>query len=233
MRIVNPVESLIKGFDIFVLHFETKVSISSQWQRFREPHAQTMKRRGTRTAADLLEDEQFLQHLWKTLESWGMNRRKARLLPQKDFDRALRAVKDDIVALEDISLRDADESVDGRIWTIINSLRLCESERAKIVGGTKALLHFLPDLVVPIDRTYTGAFLLAYASEYEGARQQKLFSVAFNSFMRIANEVDLRPYSSHRNVWHTCPAKVIDNAIVGFVASSRLQLGWPQKAGGR
>jgi hypothetical protein len=43
------------------------------------------------------------------------------------------------------------------LWQLIDNLGIVENE-AKLVSGSKALHHLLPDLVVPMDRAYTQKF---------------------------------------------------------------------------
>jgi hypothetical protein len=99
----------------------------------------------------------------------------------------------------------------------------------RLVSGTKLYHHLFPELVVPVDRTYTGAFLLAYENNdfKSGSGEKDSFRVGFRCFSRIA--VAIRPgleqyLARHRA--HTSITKLIDNAIMGFVRRGRRQLGW-------
>ena len=55
----------------------------------------------------------------------------------------------------------------------------------------------LTELVVPIDRTYTGTFLFRFATEFGNQEAEKaLFYTAFSAFRWIAQRIDLGPYVS-------------------------------------
>ncbi|KQH83128.1 hypothetical protein AMR53_02605 [Thermococcus thioreducens] len=96
--------------------------------------------------------------LYETLESWGMNKRRASLKEYDDFKKELQSA----VSLIDGSLLESSIEVfkDVNSPTVMNVLRFYGSlkvtrTKTKLVGNSK-LMHFLfPNLIVPIDRTYT------------------------------------------------------------------------------
>jgi hypothetical protein len=47
-------------------------------------------------------------------------------------------------------------NITDQLWMVVESLGVVENV-AKIVAGTKTLHHLLPDLVVPMDRAWTGS----------------------------------------------------------------------------
>ncbi len=85
--------------------------------------------------------------------------------------------------------------------------------RAKIVAGTKTLHHLLPDLVVPMDRAWTGAFF-AWSQAAPQYQQHQAFVRAFKAFVHVAREVDPALYVG--DGWKTSRTKVLDNAVIGY-----------------
>jgi hypothetical protein len=84
---------------------------------------------------------------------------------------------------------------------------------ARIVPGSKALHHLLPELVVPIDRAYTQRFF-DWANPTFQSFPERCFRQAFTAFARIARETQPQQYEG--SGWYTSRTKVIDNAIVGL-----------------
>jgi hypothetical protein len=61
------------------------------------------------------------------------------------------------------------------------------------VAGSKALHHLLPELVLPIDRTYTAPFLFRTEPRdfQERDPQAETFPIAFETAQKIASRIDL------------------------------------------
>ena len=60
--------------------------------------------------------------------------------------------------LEHLAIEDElPANIAERLWSLVSSLGIVENN-VKIVASTKALHHLLPDLIVPMDREYTGKF---------------------------------------------------------------------------
>lgn len=104
------------------------------------------------------------------------------------------------------------EKVINDIWTVIEGLKIVENE-ARLIPCTKALHHLLPELIVPMDRKYTQAFLMFYNNEFQYG-QRKVFEVAFRTFVKIAKATS--PVRYVGSGWHTSQTKVIDNAVIGY-----------------
>ncbi len=181
-----------------------------------EYHSNTIRRRlelGSVSAA--LADDAFLQSLYETLRAWGIGIRGSRLLPLQQFKAALRNKEDDIESLERLMIDDVSldaQTVSVQLWKLIRSLGIVDNI-AVLVPCTKTLHHLLPDLVVPMDRRYTGDFFEWNDTEFQ-TRQHHLFEVAFENFVDVARAVN--PVQYVGNGWHTSRTKVLDNAVVGF-----------------
>ena len=173
-------------------------------------------RRSHRTAAEALGDASFLASLYETLTAWGIGQRASRLVDFEKFEHVMQARLRDISAFEDVALGDQNaepRDTAERLWHLIDELGIVENE-ATIVAGTKALHHVLPDLVVPMDRAYTGLFFGWHPPEFQNGK--RLLRSAFPQFARVAREIDLGSFVGSSDSWHTSKSKVIDNALIGY-----------------
>jgi hypothetical protein len=177
-------------------------------------------------------DEQFMQALHRTLRAWGIGVRASRLVPADDFAVALHAA---LPRLEDLEPLAIDGELPGdiaeRLWSLINSLGIVQNS-AKIVAGTKTLHHLLPDLVVPMDRAWTGAFFRFHLPEWQDpASQRRIFGLAFTRFAEIARQVHLQQYVTGQG-WRTRRTKVLDNSIIGFCKAELASVSLDEKPSG-
>jgi hypothetical protein len=181
-----------------------------------ENHQETIRlRRELGSAQSALDDEVFLENLYTTLLVWGIGVRASRIAEFEDFVKELRGKGPEICALDGLSIDDGTldvATVSGRIWKIIDGLAIV-SNKTKVVSGTKALHHLLPDLVVPMDRAYTQRFLGWHNPEFQ-SKQKEFFRTAFQMFVQIARANNPAQYVG--SGWCTSRTKVLDNALVGF-----------------
>jgi len=209
------VSQLIKDFSVFL-------DVFLRDPPFHRPdqlgdHLQTINlRRQLGTASEAIASDEFLASLYSTLQAWGIGQRGSKLVQIELFTDAIRMKVDEIVLLDGITIEQRTMTVvdlADQLWNIISKLGIVEN-KATVVAGTKALHHILPDLVVPVDRTYTQEFFRWDNQEFQYG-QAKFFHTSFTSFARIARVVDLDQYQN--NGWCSSNTKTIDNAIVGFV----------------
>lgn len=214
------VAELIAGFTGFVQSFDDAQLFTGPSVYF---HQRTIERlRAHALPSEALTDDGFLESLYATLASWGMHRMGrsgARMSEFRDFKRSVVNQIDNIRRLEHKELHNiAAEDVPalvGDVWTIISALNIGVGE-TKIVIGSKALHHVLPELVPPIDRQYTVTFFFHHTTFNQG--DQAAFSEMFPRFHKIAvsraSEIaQLLGVGS----MSTSRMKIIDNAIVGWV----------------
>ncbi|HTR36286.1 MAG TPA: hypothetical protein VMH80_10310 [Bryobacteraceae bacterium] len=123
--------------------------------------------------------------------------------------------------IEAVSLGDVNRTVE-LIWPVIRDLKVGIGN-TKIISGTKALHHLLPDLVPPIDREYTVQFFFKNKNAVQGdaTKQREAFLVMYPHFAAISRTCTEQIVSRLHRGMHTSVTKVIDNAIVGY---GRLEL---------
>lgn len=108
------------------------------------------------------------------------------------------------------------EALAEKLWSVLGSLKVSTSA-TRIVAGSKALHHVLPDLVPPIDRQYTFQFFTGQKAVNSG--DERAFLEWFPYLAEIGRRAasDISDAVLRGGFMATGPAKVIDNAIIGFM----------------
>jgi hypothetical protein len=207
--------ALTSDFDRYVDAYDQREEFAPRQLR---PHRQTIAlRREANGVGEAIDSVDFLVSLRLTLEAWGLGRRQSRLLPQAAFDEAIRSARVQIEALDGLMIDDLSLPADAgeRIWQVIESLGVVDN-RAKLVAGTKTLHHLLPDLVVPMDREWTGRFFELRQHQWQHLpAQRRTFLQAHRDFRDLACQVEPQQYVDGRG-WRTSRTKILDNALIGF-----------------
>jgi hypothetical protein len=112
------------------------------------------------------------------------------------------------------------------LWGLIQRLRVSKAE-ARIVANSKLLHHVLPDLVPPMDRQYTYRFF--YGRTGLSIDEEVAFREMFGRLLEIAGQNRTSIQATTGTDWNTCPSKVVDNAIVGFMLSHKAQSARPRR----
>lgn len=174
-----------------------------------------MKRRKLGSASAAIDDDEFCQSLRVTLEAWGLGRRGSNLVSSRQFRQALQERREDIVRLDGALIEDDTLKADliaGAIWSLIENLGIVDNT-AKIVAGSKALHHLLPDLIVPMDRQWTRAFF-GWTQADPQSNQERTFRRTYLAYVRVARLVQPQQYV--RSGWRTSSTKILDNAVIGY-----------------
>lgn len=213
-RVDARVSALIDGFDDLVAEYDENVPFRREGQY--ELHRATIDRRRLHpTVAEALGDEELLHLLHETLRRWGIGARASVLASAEPFADALRAHANELVMLDGLSLEhlgDTAEAVGEEVWRCLSTLPIVANV-ARVVPGTKALHHLLPDLVPPMDRAWTGRFFEWAPADLQG-RQRPTFLNAWRDLARVAASV--KPSRLVGAGWRTSPTKVLDNAVVAY-----------------
>ena len=225
-RMDKRVDELIRGFSGFVHTFNKRERFTGPTVYF---HCRTLERlQAHGSAKEALEDDGFLESLYATLASWGMHRMGRRGARMVNFDAFKASLLSQLKRIEDLENLKLTRVPAGEVlsrtrelWRIISSLRIGKGE-TKIVIGTKAMHHLIPELVPPIDRHYTLRFFFENTTLNQG--DKIAFAEVFPRFHRIATTCG-KEIASLIGVgaMSTSSTKVIDNAIVGY-GIQRLQI---------
>jgi len=173
------------------------------------------------SAVDAIYSDELFDWLYATLASWGMHRMgrgstKLRELPEiKASVRAQAALIETLQPLRLASLSDAEfRSVLPDIWLTLSALTVSIAE-ARIVANSKVLHHILPELVPPIDRTYTYDFF--YNRNMLSISEEDAFAEMLTRLHRIAAKHKEMLHSAVGTGWYSSQTKIVDNALVGYV----------------
>ena len=211
------VKRLIGDFVRFLDVYDCHLPFSRYGQL--EFHVYTIRRRhelGSARAA--ISDSLFLKNLYNTLQAWGIGTRASRLCTYEVFSASLRDRVSAIAALDGMTINDANANeVSEELWQLLSNLNIVDND-AKLVSGSKALHHLLPDLVVPIDRAYTQKFFGWHNPVFQYG-QRDCFREAFSTFANIACIV--RPEKLVDTGWRSSRTKIIDNALIGMICEHK------------
>ena len=211
----SRVPQLIAAFARFLRIFEESPPFTRYGQL--EFHLETIKlRRALGSVVKAIADDEFLACLYKTLQAWGIGARASNLVPLAQFIEALRARAPELAGFEGMCIDDPslkESIVSEHLWRTIETLGIVEND-SRIVPGSKALHHILPDLVVPVDRAYTQKFFAWHNPEFQYG-QGAFFDHSFSAFVEIARRANPAQYVGAG--WNSSRSKVIDNAIVGML----------------
>jgi hypothetical protein len=225
ITVEQRLDRLERDFPRYLLAFNAKPPFNgSQF----EHHRRTIEfLRGFASAADAVRDEGFAGSLAATLKAWdiGVERHSQFLVPPREFTEQLRHTSLAVAELEHLRIDGPsmdEERAARRIWLILRDLDIVRYKdrpvKRKVVSGTKALHHLLPDLVFPMDNEYTATF---FEWRDFGVDSEPRFKHAFRRVAAIARAV--APQSYVGEGWNTSVSKVLDNAIVGFCLSEGLK----------
>jgi hypothetical protein len=184
------------------------------------------RRKEHQSVTSLLDDRLFLEYVYAVLPAWGMHRMGPQTAKVGDFAQITTALRQTAPALQQlwplrITTLSGKESREAAAlaWDVIARIKVSTS-RTQIVAGSKFLHHVLPDLVPPIDRRYTFRF-------FTGQQQVPSDRAAFlDWFPRLAQiggccREPIRDAVTRGGFMATGEAKVIDNAIMGFIQQPR------------
>ncbi len=206
-------------FDACLLEYAHRKGRSHAGEHFYE---RTLARRRQRAFEVLGSDALFAEYSYAALATWvGREDLVAFDLFRETLSHVVLAVTD----LANLSLLDLDHATSEYILPplvhLCDTTRLTTAQPCSLIATAKLLHVLLPDLVPPIDRRHTLTFLFGSAAAPHGSAPSELFRIVFGTFVHIGSKVA----PSIRNAVDTdptcCPghAKVIDNAIIGFVES--------------
>lgn len=224
LRARNNVEALVSTFDDAVRRFEASNAFPGPSLYF---HEQAITRRRKASSIDqLLDDDRFWEYVYAVLPAWGMHRMGAQAAKVGEFHAmvdSFGAQRDALAELfeQRLTLVESGDRSDlaESIWNVIANLSVSTS-RTRIVAGSKALHHVLPDLVAPIDRQYTFRFFTGQKNIAHGGRAA--FLEWFPLLCEVADRCrrQIEEALQREGFMATSEAKVVDNAIIGFMQAN-------------
>lgn len=208
-------------FDTYVEWYDATVPFVRKGQY--ELHRETIDRRyalGSVEAA--VQSSEFLQLLYRTLRAWGIGVRGSRLHRFGEFSANLRDAAPELRNVEHFRIEDPGLDLDeltGALAEVFDRIDIVDN-KATIVPVSKTLHHLLPDLVPPMDRAWTGLFF-AWSASAPQRDSRRLFLEAFSFLATVARATN--PSRLVGAGWRTSPAKILDNALIGYCKAHNLQ----------
>lgn len=168
----------------------------------------------------LLKDKEFIELIYCALDSWNMNQRGSKLVQYPIFAKSIESqasILDNLykVRLGNIPVNEKEQIFDY-LKTLFTKLNIT-TWKTKIVWISKTLHFLLPNLVPPIDRTFTMDFLYWHINYKTWKNEVKNFIEIINWFEIIANKLKLTKADIDFEWWNTSIPKLIDNAIIWYV----------------
>jgi hypothetical protein len=206
---------LTGGFARYVAAYDELVPFSGEKLSTHRQCIALRRQAGSVTGA--VSDPRFIASLRRTLIAWGIGGRASCLVPEAVFAQALASAVPELEKLEGLRVDapDLPASTPDRLRQVIGSLGVVEN-KAKLVAGTKTLHHLLPDLVVPMDRAWTGKFFRLHPPEWQDpANQRRTFRRVYGQLADVARHVQPSQYETGLG-WRTSRTKILDNALIGF-----------------
>lgn len=220
-RARSNVDALIRGFSAFVRRFEQSNGFPGPSLYF---HLRAIERRRDHSTVDtLMADDRFFEYVYAVLPAWGMHRMGKQAAKVGDFNEMLASFRTKTSAIRglwDLDIRTLShsdcEAVAKQVWSVLGALKVSTSA-TRIVAGSKALHHVLPDLVPPIDRQYAFQFFTGQKAVNSGDERAYLewFPYLAEIGRRASAEID--EAIARGGFMATSAAKVVDNAIIGFM----------------
>ena len=218
------IRELVAGFAEYVTAFETSAAFPGPSLYF---HLRAIERRREHESVEsLLEDRIFLEYVYAVLPAWGMHRMGPQRAKVADFTSIVGALRRAAPALEQlwplrITALDAEAAgySAATAWDVISGLQVSTSQ-TQIVAGSKFLHHLLPDLIPPIDRQYTFNF---FTGRTMVASDKAAFLDWFPQLAMIGSQCrePIHDAMDRGGFMATGEAKIIDNAIMGFMQRHR------------
>jgi hypothetical protein len=224
MKDVNgQVDKLTKNIDKFLNYAE------EGQKKFGGPseyfYSKIIECHNKKSLNELLGEESFYEYIYATLISWGMHRMGKGGAKMRDFSpfrESIEECKEDLLKLDNKSLEkllpNQIDQTQEILLKVFHKLKVMETN-SKIVGTSKTLHFILPALVVPIDREYTLRFF-GRRNNLTSKNEEKLFSDLFYRFCEISQKLTLDKVNFKKSKFQPSVAKLIDNAIIGYVSKS-------------
>ncbi len=214
-RARSNVDAVIADFSTFVQRFERSNAFPGPSLYFHEKAIARL--RGHSSVSGLLADDRFFEYVYAVLPSWGMHRMGKQAAKVGDFDAMVESFRscEPVIHISHVAETAVDELAE-QIWSVLDALRVSTSA-TRIVAGSKALHHVLPDLVPPIDRQYTFQFFTGQKAVNSGDERAFLEWFPYLAEIGARASAQIQEALDRGGFMATGAAKIVDNAIIGFM----------------
>lgn len=162
---------------------------------------------------------EFIKLAYECLKSWGMENRGAKLFDFEEFKQSILNNKSNFSNLQDVQLKEINNENFGTLFNLFKNLKISQTS-AKLVGFSKLVHFYLPNLISPIDRKYTLAFFYPGNSSYFPSGKEENQFIVFKNiheiYKKFSMQNDFEQYVSSTG-WNRNIPKIIDNLILGYL----------------
>jgi hypothetical protein len=165
--------------------------------------------------------DEHLELLYVTLAAWGMRTRGAKLTEFNAFRNSVLSYEDGIKECEKLRIenlkQDNTEPVLEALKIFYDDLLIVPVGKPKFVAFAKTMHFLLPELLVPMDRTYTLGYFLGRTNLNGDLESHfQLYSQIYLEFVAFAvKHPELSKFLD--NNWNQNIPKIMDNVIIGHV----------------
>jgi len=155
--------------------------------------------------------EEFIELTYTTLIAWNMNQRGAKLSDYEVFKKSIFEHKETIQSLQNFRIETLSDitHVKDVIKFLLKNLQLVANGKPKLVTFSKTLHFFLPDLLMPIDRSYTLQFFYQNTNfQKDDDTQLKIYHEILNQFHQLATIYNFKIHLDDK--WNRNIPKIID-----------------------
>ncbi len=160
----------------------------------------------------------FIELVYTTLIAWNMNQRSAKLSNFDLFKESLIKHEQTIKSLEQYRIENLDyvDNLKETIVSLFKNLKLVAKNKPKLVTFSKTLHFFLPNLLMPVDRSYTLLFFYNNTNFNKTDDEQiQIYCDIFEQFRQFAKVWNYANYVDEK--WNKNIPKMIDNIIIAYI----------------
>lgn len=175
--------------------------------------------------------DEFIERAYACLVAWGMDGQKAELEKFDNLKDSILKSKPIFESLEKSKLESISDNDFKKLEELFTNLQISKTD-AKLVGFSKLVHFYLPNLVAPIDRTYTLNFFYpknngnektpSYFPSGKIENQFNVFKEIHKIYSELARDYNLEQYISNKG-WNRNIPKIIDNAVMAAVRKRKSQ----------
>jgi hypothetical protein len=166
--------------------------------------------------------DKFIELIYTTLVSWNMNQRGAKLSDFEIFKQSILDNKQYIQKLEEYTIEKLANVnlIEQEIKSLLTNLELVAKGKPKLVTFSKTLHYFLPNLLMPIDRSYTLIFFYKNTDfKKDNISQLQIYFDIFEEFRQFASRINYEQCID--TYWNKNIPKMIDNIIIAYISKLR------------
>ncbi|HQH53732.1 MAG TPA: hypothetical protein PKY01_14985 [Candidatus Hydrogenedentes bacterium] len=169
--------------------------------------------------------------VYAALASWGMHRMGragSKMQPFTLFEQSMTAVRHEIEELSQCAPQELSEQNWQTLELVFKTIRVMASGTT-IVGNSKVLAHFLPNLVAPVDREYTLNYLFNGKMFQNGLEREwilmRKIHAEFYYPILVVQDFQIRSKNWMRNSesfpWDSSDLKLVDNLVIGAMRTRK------------